>query len=166
MLIILCAMQKEAVNINCPDALIFQTGIGGSNVIKRLQKLNINSSTDKIINIGYAGSTLLKPGEVVTVKKVSKLKPSYTIKEKPVNLKPIDNLEAQDCFTTDNFYENDKHEVSLVDMELYYISLIFPQVQAIKIVSDNAHYQSYKTFNSQAAWDKVNQIIKELGDED
>ncbi len=162
MLIILCAMQKEAVNINCPNALIFPTGIGGSNVIKNLQKLRVNS-TDKIINVGYVGSTIYKPGEIKSVNKTEKLYPSYTIYEPARHIKPIYGLEAAHCYTADNFYEDkDIKDIPLVDMELYYISLILPQVQAIKIVSDNAHYQSYKTFNSTEAWEKVNLLLNEI----
>ena len=158
-------MQKEAVNINQPDALIFQTGIGGSRTIQTLQWLNIKD-TDRIINIGYAGSTYYKPGEIKTVSQVQKLHPSVTVKDPVINLKPINSLEAVTCYTADSFYENEeKKEVPLVDMELYYISLIYPQVQSIKIVSDNAHYQSYKTFNSQNAWAEVNDILYKISNE-
>jgi hypothetical protein len=155
-------MQKEAVNINCPNALIFQTGIGGSNVIKSLQKLRVNSD-DKIINVGYVGSTCYKTGEIKSVHLSEKLYPSITIKEPARHIKPIDGLEAAVCYTADNFYENkDRKDVPLVDMELYYISLILPQVQSIKIVSDNAHYQSYKMFNAPKAWEQVNNMLKEM----
>lgn len=161
MLIILCAMQKEAVNINCPEALIFQTGIGASNVIKRLQKLKVTEQ-DKIINIGYAGSTIFKVGEIKTVNTVCKLHPSRTIEEKQQFLTPVRGIEETNCFTVDNFHEDEDIDIPLIDMELYYISLIYPQVQSIKIVSDNAHYLSYKTFNAEQSWGKINEILKEL----
>ena len=141
MLIIFCAEPEEAQNIKCRNAKIIITGPGLCNVIQTPQiKLKRN---DKVINVGYAGSNVFPVGEVLSVSHTKRLLPSLTIPEKTLNLVPC--YKSALCYTADDFIEQDKiREIPLVDMELYYLKILYPQIQSLKIVSDNLNYKDYQ----------------------
>lgn len=161
MLIIFCAEIDEAVNIKCPHAKIVITGAGLCNVIQT-PKLNIRPE-DKVINIGYAGSNLYPVGEVRTVGKCRRLIPSLTINEKELIINPLKELTSTCCYTADDFIEQDKiKEIPLVDMELYYLASIYPQIESIKIVSDNLNLTEYRKADLSASWETVNRILNNL----
>lgn len=159
MLYIICAEEEESKNLKCPDAEVIITGVGLFNVLKS-PRINI-SEGDIVLNIGYAGSNLYEIGEVFSVSSCQRLKPSNTVKEEKQYLYPY-YFSGADCYTADDFIENGEFELPLVDMELYYLSLIYPNIRAIKIVSDNLNYCDYKKQNFDISWQLVNKAIKEL----
>lgn len=161
MLYIICAEENEAekITIKSKDVAIQVTGAGLYNVLKT-PKLDINRD-DIVLNIGYAGSNLFKPGEIFSVCTCQRLQPSKTIKEEKQYLFPYYFLGA-DCYTADDFVEKAPQQLPLVDMELYYLSLIYPGIRAIKIISDNLNYSEYKKTDFADSWDVVNKAIKEL----
>lgn len=159
MLVIFCAEIEEAKYIKCPNALIVVTGVGVGNVLIKASKFQFVPE-DIIINIGYAGSNKYPVGSVIGVQKSKRLNPSTVIKEPTIELKPL--TESDVCYTADNFIEHARDEVPLVDMELYYLALIYPQIYSIKIVSDNLDYKTYKKTNFNKSWNKVNKILNEV----
>ena len=161
MLIVICAEEDEAKNIITKDRKVYVhiTGPGLYNILKT-PRLNVKSD-DLILNIGYAGSNLFKPGEIFSVVTSQRLEPSKTIKEEKQYLFPYYFLGA-DCYTADNFIEKTSQQLPLVDMELYYLSLIYPGIRSIKIVSDNLNYKDYKKSDFKDSWELVNKAIKEL----
>lgn len=164
--IILVAMEKEAQYINCPHAKVVVTGIGCNNVIKTLCKALINGTIterDKIINVGYAGSSCYNVGDIVAVNNVRRLKPSTTVEEDTYSLVlKLDSVnKVAPCYTADDFCE-DKKVIPLVDMELYYIRAFFKNLISFKIVSDNLSEKTYDEFNPDDAWKRMNIILNEI----
>lgn len=161
MLYIICAEMSEAKNIKVqhPDLVVQVTGAGLCNILKR-PRLSATPN-DLILNIGYAGSNLFKPGEIFSVCTCQRLNPSKTIKEEKQYLFPYYFLGA-DCYTADDFVEKATQELPLVDMELYYLSLIYPNIRAIKIVSDNLNYSDFKKCDFKDSWERVNKAIEDL----
>lgn len=159
MLIIFCAEIEEAVNIKCPKAKIVITGPGLCNVIQS-PRLNIKPN-DKLINVGYAGSNKYPIGSVVSVSECKRLTPSLTVNEPILNLVPCYNSDI--CYTSDDFVENENvKEVPLVDMELYYLASIYPQIESLKIVSDNLNFTEYQCADISESWNLVNRILNNL----
>lgn len=162
--VILCAMPKEAKNIKIEGANLFIIGIGAINVISRLSSLIADGKIkkgDKIINVGYAGSSFLPIGSVVSVKRSSRLAKPKIIKEKSFKLRRINGLKSYTCNTVDDFEDGLKN-VELVDMELTYICSFFENISSIKIVSDGVCYSEYKKFRNKQSWEKVNNILRRL----
>ena len=159
MLLIFCAELEEAKNIKCSDAKIYITGVGVSNILKT--PAFILNPTDKVINIGYVGSNKYDVGSVVSVNRCSRLYPSTIVKEKSIDLCSCYN-EGDICYTADNFIEHTRAVVPLVDMELYYLASLYPQMQSIKIVSDNLDYKTYKETDFNKSWEIVNSILNKL----
>ena len=160
MLLIFCAEIEEAQNIKCPNAKILITGVGVSNVLKAPRF--ILNPDDKIINIGYAGSNKYEVGSIISINEVKRFKSSKTIKEFNPKLKTFDIGIKDFCYTSDSFCEYTITEIPAIDMELYYLSLIYPNIQSIKIISDDLNYTGYKRFESKESWQKVNDFINEL----
>ena len=161
MLHIICAEENEAKNIkfDCSKAILHIIGPGLFNILKT-PRIGIKED-DIVLNIGYAGSNLFKPGEVFSVVTAQRLNPSKTIKEEKLFLFPVYFLGA-DCYTADDFVESSSKELPLVDMELYYLSLIYPGIRAIKIVSDNLNYKNYKNVDLDDSWQQVNKAIEDI----
>lgn len=159
-MLIICAMEKEAKNISVPDADIFITGIGVCNVIKSIR--NIDADKYKtIVNVGYAGSSNLQIGSVVSVKNTKRYLGSNVLLTPEIPLNPIHENQSN-CISADDFIESNNEYLPLVDMELYYLALAFPQIQSIKIVSDNLGYSQYEMFNKENSWKEVNNLLIEL----
>lgn len=160
MLIIFCAEIEEAQHIKCPEAKIIITGAGLCNVIQT-PRVNVNPG-DTLINIGYAGSSCYSIGEIRTVNACRRFKSSVTVKEYIKYLDTVKSLASAVCYTADDFVDGDEvKEVPLVDMELYYLASIYPQMRSIKIISDNLKYSTYRKCNLQTSWDFVNRILNE-----
>lgn len=161
MLYIICAEKEEADKITVKhENLVLQvTGAGLYNVLKT-PKLDITPD-DIVLNIGYAGSNIFVPGEVFSVCTCQRLQPSKTIKEEKQYLFPYYFLGA-DCYTADDFVESAPQQLPLVDMELYYLRLLYPQIRSIKVISDNLNYSEYKKMDFTYCWDVVNKAIEEL----
>ena len=159
MLIIFCAEIEEAVNIKCPKAKIVITGPGLCNVIQTPQ-IKVKPG-DKLINVGYAGSNKYPIGSVVSASSCKRFIPSQTVNEPTLNLVPCYNSDL--CYTADDFVENEKiDEIPLIDMELYYLASIYPQIESLKIVSDNLNFTEYQCADTQGSWDLVNRILNNL----
>ena len=159
MLHIICAEETEAEHIKCDKAKIHVTGAGLYNVLKA-PRIAIKEG-DRILNIGYAGSNAFKPGEVFSVSSVERLNPSKTIKEQKQFLYPYYFMGAE-CYTADDFVNMAFRELPLVDMELYYLSLIYPGIRSIKIISDNLNYKDFKKAKLIESWERVNKALEEL----
>ena len=155
-MLILCAMEKEAENIKVKDAEIIITGIGVWNILKKA-KLITHSTSKKVVNVGYAGSSEYDVGSVLSVNKVKTEKYSNVVETPALSIKPFD-IQATTCITANGFVIGGG-SLPLVDMELYYLTLMFPQIQSLKIVSDNLNYDEYTQFNTKDSWDKVNEIL-------
>lgn len=159
MLIIFCAEIEEAANIKCPKAKIVITGPGLCNVIQT-PRIKVNPG-DKLINVGYAGSNVYPIGSVVSPSLVKRFMPSATIEEKALTLTPC--YQQALCYTADDFIENTAiKEVPIIDMELYYLASIYPQIESLKIVSDNLNLTEYRAADLQESWDTVNRILNNL----
>lgn len=159
MLIVLCAEEEEAKHINHPKAKVIVTGVGVVNIIKSLtEKIPPKA---KIINIGYAGSNKYPVGSVISVNKVERLYKPKIINESSIKLVPcyVDDI----CYTCDDFINASiDAELPLVDMELYYLAARYPNIESIKIVSDNLNLNEHRTTDLSASWETVNRILNNL----
>lgn len=158
MLHIICAEEEEAQHLDIKNAKIHITGVGLYNVLKS-PRIELKEN-DLVLNIGYAGSNVYKPGEVFSVSSCERLNPSKIVDEKKQFLYPFHFLGAE-CYTADDFIESAFRELPLVDMELYYLCLTYPGIRAIKIISDNLNYKDYKKVKLQESWELVNKAINE-----
>ena len=172
--VILVANDDEAEQLSDifeDNVEILITGEGRSNVIKSLSdkiKQGYIENNDKIINIGYVGSKGLKKGSVLKINSVEPYMPSETIEESKIDMTISENdLESVSCYTADDFVESsDSNVINLpskcvIDMELYYIALMFPNVISYKIVSDTLNYNDYKTANFEESWNNIKTILTE-----
>lgn len=172
--VILVANDDEAKQLSDifeDNVEILITGEGRSNVIKSLSdkiKQGYIENNDKIINIGYVGSKGLKKGSVLKINSVEPYMPSETIEESKIDMTISENdLESVSCYTADDFVESsDSHIIHLpskcvIDMELYYIALMFPNVVSYKIVSDTLNYDDYKKANFEESWNNIKTILTE-----
>lgn len=155
MFLIICAEMEEVKHIKCDKAKFLITGVGFKNVINSpIIKINKH---DLVLNIGYAGSSKYKQGEVISVDNVKHYSKNFQQKE----IKPI-SLLSDICYTSDVFIQNAEKEIPLVDMELYYLRLIYPQIQSLKIISDNLSYNEYKQANFEKSWELVNKFLNKV----
>lgn len=169
MFVILAAMEKEAKYIDCPNAKVIVTGIGVINVIKTLADKLASGElklTDKLINVGYAGSNQYEVGDIIAIDKTQRLCPSATIEEPVFELNhfPMENkIEGTGtCFTADDFCNEIINEIPAVDMELYYIKAMgFTNLCSFKIISDNLNYVGYEKFKAEEAWIRMNKLLDE-----
>lgn len=171
---ILVANEDEAKHIlpiltENKNAQIIVIGEGRSNVLRNIsEKLKDGTicPEDNIINIGYVGANGYKKSDVVHVKNVKHLFPSKTIYEPVLTLKTINtSYPIVHCYTADNFVNKEDIDIKdscIIDMELYYIALMFPNVISFKIVSDELNYEDYKEANFEDAWEKARKIIKDI----
>lgn len=158
-------MPKEAKYIKAKK--VFVTGIGCINVIKTLSRLIKKGEIkygDRVINIGYAGSSCLPIGSIVQINKCHRLNKSKTVKEATFYLSDCFDLDNYECTTSDDFVEDGAFAVA--DMELAYICAFFDDVVSLKIISDNINLTEYNSFDSKKTWKKLNKIIKGVANED
>ena len=156
MLIVVCAMQEEAINVirkfklkqsgdyfESEDIRLIITGIGREKVREKLSKA-VNdgklSENDDVLNFGFAGGYKINTGLLLAVSQSflinSEYKESGFSLDCPVGFYPSG---AVVCFTSDKFVEHSKFSnPCLYDMELHEICK-FPhkKIYSIKIVSDN-----------------------------
>lgn len=158
---IFVAMPKEAKQIS-KDKNVFVTGIGVSNVIKKISnaiKSGQIRKTDRIINVGYCGSKMFPAGTVLSISRVDKHQKPTAIKEPDFILRPLTDL-ATTCYTCDDFMDNIE-KTGVVDMELFYLATFFPNIQSIKIVSDSGDSSEYKMNTKKTdSWKIVNSILE------
>lgn len=172
--IILVANDDEAKQLSDifeDNVEILITGEGRSNVIKSLSdkiKQGYIENNDKIINVGYVGSKGLKNGSVLKINSVEPYMPSETIEETKIDITISENdLESVSCYTADDFVESSDSNVihlpskCVIDMELYYIALMFPNVVSYKIVSDTLNYDDYKKADFEESWNNIKTILTE-----
>lgn len=159
MLVILCAEEEEAKHINCHRVdKVIVTGVGVVNIIKNLPKIPPKA---KIINVGYAGSNKYPVGSVISVNKVERLYKPKIISESSIKLVPcyVDDV----CYTCDDFINASIDiELPLVDMELYYLAARYPNIESIKIVSDNLNLNEHREADLTESWQLVNRILEHL----
>lgn len=119
---------------------IIKTGVGYGNVFKALKDIK---RTEKILNIGYAGSNNIPIGTICKVKHCLNYHPNTNFKEEVYCLNKDKN--GYTCLTSNSFVEHTFIQTPvLFDMELYAImSMGFKNVESIKIVSDNLSLNEY-----------------------
>ena len=157
---ILVAMESEAAYLTCPEERIILTGIGVQNIIATLGALldaKKIKRTDTFLNVGYAGSCRYHIGEVLSIAHVDKFIKPKVIEEESFDLDPLTPYHTL-CYTFDDFAENVDCE-GVMDMELFYLACFFPNLHALKIVSDNGNYAQYERFDADAAWAEANKVI-------
>lgn len=136
-------VEKLGFHIGYP---ILITGVGPLNVIEALKDVPKDT---RIINIGYAGSKDLKPGDFYLVDQVSLNHPNVCFPEHgyKCNVPYVfkDKFEVRSCLTGCDFVLESKLGNCLFDMELAYImALGFDYVTSLKYVSDNLDLQEYR----------------------
>ena len=167
---ILIANEEEASYLQTlalkKNIQIIITGEGRTPTISTLaKKLKDNSiqPDDTLINIGYVGANGYKKEDIVQIQNVAPLFPSKTINEPALQLRTISShYQTADCYTADNFVHKEDINSNLkcvIDMELYYIALMFPNVFSIKVVSDELNYNDYKQADFKKSWETVNTIL-------
>ena len=160
MLIVICAEEEEAKHINCHRVdKVIVTGVGVINIIKNLA--GELPPKAKIINIGYAGSNKYPVGSVISVSKVERFYKPSIINEGCINLTPcyVDDF----CYTCDDFLnEQVDFEIPLIDMELYYLAARYPNIESIKIVSDNLNLTEHREADFLESWKTVNKILEHV----
>lgn len=121
-----------------PRLPIIVTGVGGTNVVSALDRLDRDS---EIINVGYAGSVDLTKGEIYQVRE-SRLHHRVPFLEKTFIL-PQGKVP---CLTSTDFVTEGPTGV-LFDMELAFICAMgFKSVVAYKMVSDHCNLEEYEEF--------------------
>jgi len=130
-------------NILDKDIQVLITGVGALNVINALKDL---PKDVHIINVGYAGSKDLKPGDFYEVDNCTLYHPNVDYPEPLYGCYEIcDDLMSKDCFTGCDFVLKSDKTDCLFDMELAYILVLnFERVSSIKYVSDNLDLQEYR----------------------
>lgn len=142
---------------------VMKIGVGAGNVIRRCSGLK---SSDKVINVGFAGSNTIPRG---TVCKVSK---TYRYREVDVDFEDYRNgyelsPDGYPCYTANDFVsETDIEEPALFDMELNYIAPFrFKLLGAVKIVSDNLHIDEYDesiSLDDEKIWNEVRERVWDI----
>lgn len=121
-----------------PRLPIIVTGVGGTNVVSALDRMDRDS---EIINVGYAGSVDLTKGEIYQVRE-SRLHHRVPFLEKTFIL-PQGKVP---CLTSTDFVTEGPTGV-LFDMELAFICAMgFKSVVAYKMVSDHCNLEEYEEF--------------------
>lgn len=160
---IFIAEELEAKEVKIPKKLenkakIIITGFGEYHTLRTIIKLfekGIFKKEDKFYNIGYCGANAFDVGEVVSVGKSCREKPSNFAKDKTYTL---DKKSKVKCYTSTDFVQESKH-TGIFDMELYILATIFPKIKSIKIVSDNLNYKQYKKVSLKKSWQKANKLL-------
>lgn len=138
MIVVATEEEKKLIEEKHSRDNIVVTGVGGLNVIRKLQYYNRETP---ILNYGYAGSNSLPIGTVVNVGGCRLYHPNVEYRE------PIYTLSGDvPCYTSNDFVlRTDIKEPVVFDMELAYIlALGFQNVESIKIVSDNLSLEQYE----------------------
>ena len=164
------AMEKEAIQIaeklglekisneiyRKENTSLLITGIGKQRTAISLTKyICENGKPDKIINIGYAGSTILVIGKWYCVSYSMNYEWEIPGEEKYdmldygfKKLDKVDKLEEKPCYSAECFVtDTDLEEECLFDMELHSISILCDKYDiplvSIKKVSDNLSFDGY-----------------------
>lgn len=159
--VILTAMEKEYRNIKLNAIPKIMTGIGGCDTIKTLFKYKDVLKNKTLINVGYAGSSQYELGTVVSVNKVLKYDKSNVINYPEYSMDAYSFVENA-CYSANNFIEANGNYIPLVDMELYYIRMLYDNVVSFKIVSDDLSEHTYNKFNPEKSWKEVNELLREF----
>ena len=168
--IILVANEDEAKHLSDLNCNIIITGEGRSNVIETIAEVlknDVIEMGDRVINVGYVGAKGFDKGNIVQVGKVEHMIPSKTIKEKCIAIGCPFNFQTVECYTSDDFVDADDvnpwmPEKFVCDMELYYLALMFPSIESIKIVSDTLDYDEYKQADFKESWEAVKKELKNI----
>ena len=164
------AMEKEAIQIaeklglekisneiyRKENTSLLITGIGKQRTAISLTKyICENGKPDKIINIGYAGSTILEIGKWYCVSYSMNYEWEIPGEEKYdmldygfKKLDKVDKLEEKPCYSAECFVtDTDLEEECVFDMELHSISILCDKYDiplvSIKKVSDNLSFDGY-----------------------
>ena len=131
---------KLVEELGYSDYPVLITGVGGVNVINALRDLPQDT---RIINIGYAGSNKLEVGTQVEVGWSYTYHPSVKFRER--NFRKLNGNSKIYCYTSTDFVtQTDIEEPCVFDMELAFITAMFKNVRAIKVISDNLNVEDYE----------------------
>ena len=138
MIVVATTAEYNEAKKRWKDEKIVVTGVGGLNVIKKLQWYNRDTP---IINFGYVGSNILPIGTSVDVGECKLYHPNVDYTEPRYSL---DGDVA--CYTSNDFVVSTEIKEAVVfDMELAYIlAMGFQNVKSTKIVSDNLSIKQYE----------------------
>lgn len=170
-ILIVFALEEEALDIFHDGPLVF-TGVGKVNAAYHLTKALYDfgkkngQAPDLILNLGSAGSSLLKIGDVVACTHFIQrdmdttafgLTPFTTISDKvPTILDnglPLDGIKNTVCGSGDNFVtDHADHPWEIVDMEAYALAKValFEKLPfaCVKYISDGGNDDAAKTWET------------------
>ena len=147
---VLLDKAKEQLGLDCSDAELIFTGVGGINIIRALQDLDREA---ELLNIGYAGSANFDLGTWVEVTEVRLNHPNVTYAEPDLHLESFQNARipvSRDpdkraiCYTNCDFVLASDYKDCVFDMELAFIAALgFKHLRSLKYVSDNLSIHAY-----------------------
>ena len=120
---------------------ILITGVGALNVISALKDIPKNTH---IINIGYAGSKDIEPGNFYYVERTTLYHPNVDYSEPEYPTIYDWQYKEKKCYTGCDFVLQSDISDCLFDMEVSYICALGFNVTSIKYVSDNLDLQEYR----------------------
>ena len=170
--LIICAMEKEAkfiaekLNLNKINEKLYKnenislliSGIGKQRTAISLSKyLCENKKPNKIINIGYAGSTDIEIGKWVCISRSYNYEWEIPGEEKysmldfgsqKLNILSNEKIEKVECYSAECFVVNtDIEEHVAFDMELHSIAILCDEYEiplySLKKISDNLSLENY-----------------------
>jgi len=171
-ILIICAMPKEAkfiakkLNLSQEKENLYRrdnitlliSGVGKQRTAICLTKyLCKNAKPDKVINIGYAGSTDIQVGKWVNITRAYNYEWEIPGEEKYVmldfgsqKLETVENtiIEKVECYSAECFVvDTDIEEHVAFDMELHSIAFICDEYKiplySLKKISDNLSFENY-----------------------
>lgn len=134
--LVVVATADEAGLVDSGDVVV--TGVGAANTIRSLSGIGRDTP---LLNVGYAGSNVIRRGERVSVGRVSTYHPTVEYDE------PTFDLGGDvPCYTSTDFVTSTTYDEPCVfDMELAYIlAMGFTDVVSVKVVSDNLSVEEYE----------------------
>lgn len=123
-----------------PACQVIVTGVGGTNIIKKLKGIPTDA---EVINVGFCGSPDLRIGDYVFVGQTRLYHPNIDFDEPTYQIGDTGNVL---CLTSGDFVTTAEHlpKGAIVDMELAYIAAFgFRRLTSIKYVSDNFSIRQY-----------------------
>ena len=157
------AMEKEAGNEFKDLQLVF-TGIGKVNAGYYLMKYLSVNKPDIIVNLGTAGSTAFRRGDVICCTQFFKtpFSDDDVVLDYGID---IDNLQKGICGTGDSFEtEHNTDLYNVLDMEAYALALIAKREQipflCLKYISDGANDDAVEDWTQEV--NKASKILREV----
>jgi nucleoside phosphorylase len=144
------------------------SGIGMENSSMATQYLILKYGVDLIVNVGYAGSNILKIGEIVSPSSVFNIDFDLTImgykryeipKTDDITINQISKYTDATCYSANHFVtKSSETNAAVYDMELHGVAMACKkykiQVYSIKIVTDSLDEKVYNQNESEITFSK------------